>query len=217
MAARPQFLDTPQPGVISDVVRFAMMAWDRVQTLDVGSIGLMSTAPREGVTTLTCLLGQVLASHRGLRVLLLDGNPHHPVLADVAGVTCPQGWHDAVERSPEALAMPTAWPNVAVCAYGPAAPHEQHLDGTGFEEFLQRCTAAYDVVLLDCAPLAYMGEALHFGRRVDATMLVVQADRLNRETLAQSCTTLEHLGPHFLGAILNQLHHLVSDLVYREG
>ena len=212
-------LASAPPSLVSDLVRFAMMAGDRLQAGNLRRLALVGTALGEGTTTVTCLLGQVLAAHQGLRELLIDGNAPHPDLPRATGVEADTGWRARLAEPPEAVCLPTPWPNVWVCPQGPppedrAAVPDAAADPTAF---LDRCAAAYDMVLLDCAPLAFMGDALEMARRADASLLVVEADRLSREVLAHSCATLDGLGAPFLGAVLNRHEHAIPRVLYRHA
>lgn len=215
MAARRPFVEAPEPGLVADLVRFAMMAWPRIQSREVRTIALLSSEPGEGTTTVTCLLGQVLAAHQGLRVLLCDGNPHHPGLAELAGVDNGRGWHDPAAAAPETVCVPSRWVQVAVCPHGPPASTIAAADVIALADLLEQCASSFDVTLLDCAPLEHMSEALPIARTADAAILVVEADRVSREALAHSCATVENLGLHFLGVVLNQHRRPVPNFLYR--
>ena len=217
MAPPANITESPQPDLVADLVRFAAMAWPRVHAHDVQSIALLSSVEGEGTTTVTCLLGQVLAAHQGLQVLLADGNARHPALADLAGVDNARGWRDAIAAGPQTACIPSQWPNVAVCPHGPAQSASTHTDVTMLQGLLERCKATFDVTLLDCAPLACMGDALQVARLADAAILVVEADRMSRAALAHSCATLESLDLHFLGVLLNRHRYPVPGFLYRRA
>ncbi len=216
MSRAPAFLQSPDPGLVADLVRFAAMAWPRVHAQDVRSIALLSSVSGEGTTTIACLLGQVLAAHQGLRVLLLDGNTRHPTLAGVADVDDSRGWREAA-TDVQTVCAPTRWPNVVVSPLGPAPPAGAPTDPAALQGLLDRCVDKFDVTLLDCAPLEFMGDALQIARLADAAILVVEAERLNRAALAHSCATLESLDLHFLGVLLNRHRHPVPGFLYRRA
>lgn len=212
-------VQSPPADLVSELVRFAMMAGDRLQEHGVRRLAILGTAPGEGATTITCLLGQVLAAHRGLRVLLFEGNLLQPDLGRVAGVADGPGWRDRLDEAPDSIAVPTPWPNVWACPYGPTAhtAEERAVSEERLAAFLEHAAASYDLVLLDCAPLAYMGESLEIARQADAALLVIEADRLPREALVHSCATLDSLDAHFLGAILNRHEHPIPRFLYGNG
>ena len=205
------------PAFRAELVRFTMTAWDRLRAHEVRSIALLGTVPGEGATVLTCLLGQLFAAQRGIRVLLVDGDSQAPALADAAGVDGAAGWYPMPPQTPQDVCLPTAWPGVFVCPHGPPASPEELVEEDLLAAFLRRCTATYDLVLLDCAPLACVAEALRMVRRADATILVVEAERLSRETLKHSCATLEGLDAHFLGTILNRHRRAIPGFMYRRA
>lgn len=199
----------------ADLVRFASMAWDRLHAHGVRSLAVLSTQPGEGVTTVTCALGQLFAAQRGIRVLLVDANGRHPALADAAGVDAARGWRDTPAAPPADVCVATEWPLVSVCPYGTVEAGAAPLTEARMQTLVEGCEETGAFVLLDCAPLASMGEALQTVRHADAAVLIVEADRLSHEVLRHSCTTLDSLGVHFLGAILNRHRRSIPGFLYR--
>lgn len=171
---------------------------------DVRIIGVTSTMPGEGATTLAIGLAQAVAD-AGKRVLLIDGVPDNrsvsrwavnlsaiPVRASVGprpGV--PDG---IVEGRAGLHVLPLREPSDgASYSIGPALP-----DG-----ILNDAAHAYDLVIVDMPALVTGPDVRAAAQSLDGFLLVVKWGATESELVRQALRSSGEAQPKFVGAVLN--------------
>ncbi len=110
----------------------------------------------DGRTTVAMCLAQQLAE-RGLRVVLVDADFRHPQLAEQLGVVPGAGWDDVLQSDlalTEAMIESTADRLTLLPLRSPLFDTAATLDNPRIGIPLRALREAFDVVLLDCEPLA---------------------------------------------------------------
>ena len=74
-------------------------------------------------------------------------------------------------------------------------------------ELLEALSSQYDIVLIDTPPLLPVTDAAILAKLTGGALVVVGADRLNRQQLAEALGSLETVGARVLGLVLNRLAH----------
>lgn len=154
-------------------------------------VSVCSWLPREGRTTAAILLAHAVAK-TGLRVLLVDGNGDHPVLAEQLGVDAQEGWR--VGRTSDAdLAECCVYSVADQFTILPLAEPERFAEPEGQQQWshvLARLTQHFDVVLVDQRPgfVAFEPEARDL---VGLWLLVRDLRRTSDESLDQFARQLE--------------------------
>lgn len=174
------------------------------------TLGLTSSEPGEGVSTVAAQLAVVAATGSPYRVLLVDANlarptvhrlfelPLTPGLADV--VSDPTGASEAIR--------PTALPNLSVLCAG-KSESSAWLDGGELSEAFEAVRTGHDLVVVDLPAVGQSSAALRWARLLDGVILVVEAERVRGEVVQRVKQRLAGANATLLGAVLNkQREHL---------
>lgn len=169
------------------------------------TVAVISAQPEEGKTAVAVNLA-VASAQSGRKVLLVDCNFRRPSLSRTFPHLKQQGLSNLLIGQCELkdLVTGTDIPTLDVMATGPTPPNPAELLGsTYFRAFLSEAAAAYDQVLLDGPPGLLVSDALVLAAAVDGVIVVSHAARTTRGTLRRLRDTLDRVGAHVLGVVLN--------------
>ncbi|MBN1587307.1 MAG: polysaccharide biosynthesis tyrosine autokinase [Candidatus Omnitrophica bacterium] len=188
----------------------------------------------EGKTDVAACLAKLLAQIEGKRVLLVEGNFRNPDLARLLEVSKP-----AKSRGPEeasAEASESVPPTLASILRGeehlngtvpkPGEPHVIYSgnsvsDPTGLLEsdsmlrFMDEVKSRYDYILFDSSPLIPYADAKVLGSFVDGAVLVIRSQKTRREAVLRAQEQLDRAYVRILGAVLNEVQHVIPAVIYR--
>jgi succinoglycan biosynthesis transport protein ExoP len=214
VGAIPPFKAHKQPIPVAEQPRTAVAeAFRKLRTnfaflgVDRENVCCVVTSPSasDGKSTITANLAIAL-SQAGQRVAIVDADLRKPtlhrlfdlpqrvgtttVLLDQAGV------HDAVQH---------LGPNMpAVLTSGQLPPNPSELLGSHrMEELVTQLRAAYEVVLLDCAPLLPVTDPMVVSRFADGLLLVARARTTTRDQVQAAKAVCARAGAMVFGAVLN--------------
>jgi len=164
------------------------------------TIAVTSPLAEEGKSTVAAGLATA-AALRGRRVLLAECDLRRPVFADRLEVPSSPGITDwaagkaqpadvirsvpiATRNSLESEGQETTAPEhslTVISAGSFTSEPAELLASWRFREFMGEVREAYDLIVLDCAPLLSVGDALEVLPLVDAALLCVRLDRTTRD------------------------------------
>jgi capsular exopolysaccharide synthesis family protein len=168
---------------------------------------LVSSVPREGVTTVAGGLASVLAGSQGVGCLLIDGNLRQPGLNADPALSRQPGLTDLVRAplDPVSLARGTSLPSLWVVTSGsPGADPLEVFVSVAWKAALATWRTLYGWILLDTAPVGPYPEATLLAPQVDGVLLVVAAGRTSRDVVFDTKRRLEAAGAKLLGVALNR-------------
>jgi len=168
------------------------------------SIAITSSLPGEGKTLTTMNLGLCYAQLPQQRVLIIDADlrtygltamldqPSTPGLAEVL----------AGDITPDEAILSTNQKNLFVLPAGTisSSPPEL-LTGTRWQEFLNRCSELFKVILIDTPPLHPLTDFELISAGCDGFIVVVRAHHGQREMLQNTARTLDT--KKLLGVVFN--------------
>ena len=166
-----------------------------------------SPGPGDGKSFLAANLAHTFAES-GRRVLLVDADIRRGVLHRRLGRPRRPGLSDLLrgEVPLEVIVQPTNHPSLALVACGARAHHAPELLGSpAMGEFVSRLRPEYDVILVDCPPLAAGVDSLILGTLTGHLLLVLRTGHSDREMMAAKLEVLQRLPLRLLGAILNDV------------
>jgi succinoglycan biosynthesis transport protein ExoP len=183
-------------------------------------VGIVSTLPDEGVTTIAEGLAGVVA-RGGRRVLLIRadsrtcapggknvGSPE-PGLRDVILGRC--RLQDVVRRDPDTgLSILSAGSRTVSIAGGAVALPEMR-------EFLEHRTENYDLIILDLPPLAVSVDGRAVAPMVDAFLLVIAWGQTSRHIVLRALSGADMVYRRTLGFILNRVDMRAMRRFDRDG
>jgi capsular exopolysaccharide synthesis family protein len=187
----------------------------------LGTIAVTSPLAEEGKSTVAAGLATA-AALRGRRVLLAECDLRRPVFADRLEVPSSPGitdWATGKAQPADVIrSVPIGTRNslgsegeeetapehsLTVISAGSFTPEPAELLASRrFREFMGEVREAYDLIVLDCAPLLSVGDALEVLPLVDAALLCVRLDRTTRDQALAAKAAIGHLPERPIGLVV---------------
>lgn len=180
------------------------------------TILITSTLSGEGKTTVAANLAGSLSCVEGLRILLVDFDLRRPTLHTTFGVVPDSGepnwragkipWKRALYRVNSRLDV--------LFGFDSLDEPDELLQSSRLEKLLDEMKAAYDVLILDSAPMMAVADTHSLLPLVDCSLFVLDADSTPihgaREALAM-------MQDKVAGCVVNRVRHLKSEDYYRNS
>lgn len=196
----------------------------QLKTLVITSSSLL-----EGKTTSAINLAITMVQS-GKRVLLVEADLRRPGIHRALGIPRSPGLADCIignVRWPDAVRTVTdlmlgtlgiekiiAAPgidNLHILTSGEPPPNpSEFLSSARMSDLLQGVREEYDYVVLDCAPVLPVTDAVILGGKVDATLLIYRVGTIARSGLRRAKTLLENVQGKVVGVVLTGLRAEVS-------
>jgi capsular exopolysaccharide synthesis family protein len=189
----------------------------------VNSVLVTSGLPEEGKSTVSAALASA-AVLAGQRTLLVECDLRRPCFAQRLGVqpqpgltdyllgnAAPQDILQTVELTeparvngsqPAAPASDTAGTLVCIAGGTMVSNPAELLMSERFEDFLEKVSKAYDLVVVDAAPLLAVVDPMEILPHVDAAIVCVRAQQTTREQARAARAALSALPERPMGAVL---------------
>lgn len=183
---------------------------------DLSVINVVSTFPDEGKTTVAVNLARMYSA-RYKRVLLIDCDLRNPNCHKHLKVTNSSGVTNLLaeyRRGTSLLAMPQmktlAFADLGTNMYflsaGKKVPNPAELlSSQRFQAFLAQAKEEFDVVILDCSPLAPVSDGVSISNISDGTLYCVSATETNKYAARNCMRNLERNGVNVLGVVLTKV------------
>ena len=184
----------------------------------IKTLAVTSPLAEEGKSTVAAGLATA-AALADKRVLLVECDLRRPVFADRLDIAATPGltdWATGQAKPPDVLQQITLdrqnghredddveSHRLTVISAGAFSPQPAEvLASKRFREFVEQVGEVYDLVVLDCAPLLPVGDALEVLRQADAALLCIRLDQTTREQALAAKAAIEHLPPRPVGLVL---------------
>jgi capsular exopolysaccharide synthesis family protein len=171
------------------------------------SLAVTSSIATEGKTWLAVNLAVVVAE-TGTRVLLIDADLRRPRVADSFGIAGAVGLTTVlIDAIPLRSAVQSSVrPTLDILPSGAVPPNPSELlVSARMNELIKEVADAYDLVVIDTAPVQAVADATVIAHLVDSTVIVADTTRVRRAQLAATIEALERTGAHISGVILNRV------------
>ena len=195
--------------VFAETMRSAKIAAD----LSLGDrtpkiIGIVSTLPGEGKTTISANFAELLAS-QGSRTLLIDADLRNPGLTRTMARHAEVGLVEAVlERRPlkdVVLVNPDTKLAMLPAVIKRRIPHTSELlISPNMTALLQEASASFDHIVIDLPPIAPVVDARAFASRIDAFLYVIEWGHTSRSVARGTVASEPHIFDKCIGVILNK-------------
>lgn len=178
----------------------------RMQQAGHKSLLIGGAMPGSGSTTVAANLAMCCAA-ADQKVLLVDANFRRPALHKVFKLGEGPGLGDVLCRkaSLTEAVQQTSVPNLHLLSSGTAAARSvpERLATEAMTQVIQDAVSAYDLVIVDTAPMMVAGDGFALANRCDAVLLVVRAMAEKRGLIARIRDQLGESKGEFLGAVIN--------------
>ncbi|MFP4133549.1 MAG: GumC family protein [Halothece sp.] len=167
-------------------------------------IVLTSAVPNEGKSTVTANLGLALAE-LGNRVLIVDGDMRRPSQHQVWEEPNSVGLSNVlVDQSDISTVAKEVHPNLELLTAGAPPPNPiALLESQRLADLLDKCSQAYDYVLIDTPPIAVGADAALLGKLAQGTLLVVRPSVADLTSVDSTKEMLQRSGQSVLGMVIN--------------
>jgi capsular exopolysaccharide synthesis family protein len=157
------------------------------------AVGIVSTAPEEGKTTVAIGLAAALARSLSQRVLLLEADLRQPSIERYLGLPRAAGVSEWLGgQSKEVPVRTVSPPGVAVITAGREPfTRPELLGSTRMAELIAAGRRSFGCVIVDCPPLDPVADAVALQDLVDGFLLVVRARRSSREAVERAVGRLK--------------------------
>jgi capsular exopolysaccharide synthesis family protein len=180
--------------------------WGIRESMDTSckTLAVMSAVPGEGKTITSINLAMTLA--RNHRVLLIDTNLRKPSIHRIFKIPQEQGVSDLIaNRNTPNLYVPDGSPALSIMQAGLSLTWPADLLGstimTDFVESLKE-TAAFDYVVFDVPPAAYLPDAPIIASKVSGIVWVIQELRTSKDDVQTALRRITNLA--MFGVVLNK-------------
>ena len=186
-----------------------------------GTVVVTSPLPEEGKSTVAAWYAYANAL-AGRQTALVECDFRRPVLARRLGFDPSPGLSDYLAgdaKPPQVLRSLPIEGNggqpLPVIPAGTDAFHPTELLGSKrFQQFLEQVSKAYELVVLDCAPLLPVGDTLELIPHVDGVLLCVRLNRTTFDQAASAKQAMEHLPEKPIGLVVTGLRSGSDDDYY---
>lgn len=168
------------------------------------SLLVTSSRPGEGKST-TALVMARDAARAGRKVLLIDADMRRPSLHMLLEVDKDPGLSSFLTQQipAETIIVETDTPGLFFMPAGPKPPNPAELvSGAGIRALLKYLSERYDQIIIDSPPVLGLADAPRLASIVDATMLVVEANKSQRGAIDSAIRRLHAAHAHLIGAVL---------------
>ncbi len=179
-------------------------------------IGVTSSIPNEGKSTVSYSLAQALANG-GQTVLLVDCDLRRRSLAGIIGCHAQAGIYGVLsgQVSIEDAAVHTSTKGLYFLDCEPHIPNPVDiLSSRRFKNFIAEMREKFTYVVVDTPPLTAFVDAAVISQNVDGMLLVVRQDLTKRDDLLEAYEQLQKAGANVIGCVLNFADNEKSDYYY---
>jgi succinoglycan biosynthesis transport protein ExoP len=172
------------------------------------TVGITSTLPNEGKSTVSANLGRLIA-HAGGRAILIDGDLRNPSLTQALAPEADSGLIEVL--SGKRLLTDVIWTDSATSlAFLPMVARSrlshtnEILASAAMKELVDRLRDVYDYVLIDLPPLTPVVDVRATTQIVDSYLFVVEWGATGAEVVQRALASAPLVYERLLGVILNK-------------
>ena len=173
-------------------------------------IGVVSSVPREGKTTIAVNLAALMIASSGARTLIIDSDLHLRLLTAVLAPDAGEGLIEALD-DPSRLATlvfkrQRSGLDVLPCALSTRVSNAAELLGSPeMEQLLCAARKAYDYVVIEIAPIISVVDLKMIERFIDRFVFVVEWGQSKRGLVLEALSEAEFIRERLAGIILNKV------------
>lgn len=181
---------------------------------EMKSISITSTQPGEAKTTTSINLAYIFAT-KYQRVLLVDCDLRKTMLHKYMKMSNQQGLTDALiefgkthRYNPDYFQKktdPSFLGTLSILTGGVHVPNPSEILGSDvFKDYMSVLKQNFDFIIVDCAPVGTISDAIPVGNAVDGTLFIISAQDTNRKDAANCIDLLKRNNVNVLGSVLTK-------------
>jgi polysaccharide biosynthesis transport protein len=177
-------------------------------TRDVKVVGIVSSLPKEGKTTVAANFGHLVAL-TGHRTLLIDGDLHTRSLTRELAPNAKTGLLEAL-KDPRTFGQHIRRSQETGLDFLPSIVVSRMVNSAdvmaskAMADMLALVRDSYDYIVIDLAPVMPVTDAKAISHLLDALVYVIEWGRTTRNALQESMASSEVIQKKLLGAVLNR-------------
>jgi capsular exopolysaccharide synthesis family protein len=179
-------------------------------------LGVTASRHGEGATTTAAVFSSILARRRSGRVAVIEANLRSPSFDEVFGIRRDGGFAELIEakKTLSEVAQPTEVPNLFAlgCGHTDLGPPAL-LDSPGVTLALEELRKHFEFVIFDLPPSDVYSDTSILGPRLDAAMIVIEADRARISEVERTRRNLERVGVKLVGSVLNRRRNYIPAFI----
>src|SRR5581483_801187 len=179
-------------------------------------VGVTASRHGEGATTTAAVFASILARRRGGRVAVVEANFRSPSFDAVFNVERNGGFAELIlgQRSLADVTLPTEVPNLfAICSGHSPLGAPALFDSPGISAALQQLREGFEFVVVDLPPANVYSDTSILGPRLDAALIVIEADRTRLSEVERTRRSLERVGIKLAGTVLTRRRDYIPALL----
>lgn len=214
-------VDDPASAFTEAIRAIKVNVWLRAATHANKVIGITSTVPNEGKSTIACNLAALMAD-AGKRVILIDVDLRNPTLARSLAPRPQVGWMEVLKGEIDLVQAIGEEPTTRL-ALLPLVLHEQpvHFDeilvSQAFGDLITQLRQRYDYVIMDLPPIAPVLDVRAIVPAIDSLVFVVEWGRTRIQTVRHHLMAAPELHDRLLGVVLNKANLRIIGRFEQQG
>lgn len=200
-------LEKEEQGVLADRLRFLRAHLRSLWSEDkLKSLLIASASPSDGKSTVALNLSIVLAEHGKRRVLLIEGDMHHPTITQRLSLAFKptHGLAECLEGKADSLSSVLKIDPYQLFLL-PAGVSKHHptelLQSDALRVLMQSYRKEFDWVVVDSPPVQPLSDTLLLRQQTDATLLVVRSGHTRSSAVDEAVALLGK--KNILGIVIN--------------
>ena len=168
---------------------------------------IASATEADGESTVASNLPIAIAQVRK-RVLLIDADMRQATQHERFQIDGGYGLSSVLsgQCSAEQAIRRTSVPNLDILIAGPLPDNPAELlNSQALVDLIENMKDRYDYLVIDSAPVMSVTDARIVAAHCDTTLMVLRPQHADREACHQACRSLEDVGAHLMGVIVNDL------------
>lgn len=179
-------------------------------------LGMTASRHGEGTTTTAAVFASILVRRRGGRVAVVEANFRTPSCDSAFGVKRNGGFAEFIEgrETLADVAQPSKLGNLFVitCGHSELTPAAL-FDSPGLTAALAQFREQFDFVVFDLPPVNVYSDASILAPRLDAALIVIEADRTRVPEVERTRRTLDRAGVKVVGSVLNRRRNYIPSFL----
>lgn len=213
-ATQPTSLNAEQIRVLRTNLEYAQLNGK------VKSIGVTSSIPGEGKSTVSANLAHSLAS-AGKKVLIVDADLRKPTVHRTFKVSNVKGLTDLVISKEGQFVQCVNYLadlDLYILTSGPIPPNPSELlQSENMTKLMEELVAYFDYIIYDLPPVNSVTDAQIISRKVDGMILVVRQGYVLKTELEKSLRNLNNVEAKLIGYVMNDVTIENKDSYYYYG